>query len=114
MGAAGVPDVPRRRDIGADIDQHRNDLIADVQADALGIVDTVLQTQNDGIRREMRRHLRRRILGVETLHAEQHHVSAAERGHVRRRTDRDALLGVAALQQQTVPFDRIDVTRTSD
>ena len=100
------------RNIGADIDQDGDDLFADVQADALRIIDTILEAEDDRWR-ETASHRRRRGF-VSRLCEIKNRAGVGKDGDVGRGGNRNTCFGVFGLKQQSVAGDRLDVRRTAN
>ena len=79
-----------------------------------GVVDAVLEAEHDGIRREMRRELRRGLLAIGGFDAAQHELCARSRGGLGARARHDALVEGSRLHAQARAANRVDVRRAPD
>ncbi|TPW00693.1 MAG: hypothetical protein FD124_3964 [Alphaproteobacteria bacterium] len=72
VAAAVMLDTARPAHFAGDVDDRRDDLAPEQRLQALGIVDAILQTEDDRRRVEVRRHLGCRVFGVGRFDAAEH------------------------------------------
>jgi hypothetical protein len=84
IAAAAVSDASRGADGGGDIDHRGDESLVDVRSHPLDVIDAVLQTQNDGVAREVRRDGASGLLGVAGFDAEQNPPGVPDSGGVDR------------------------------
>jgi hypothetical protein len=112
--AAVVLQVPGSGHLGRDIDHRRHHGLRDACLDALGVVDAVLQVDDDRVCSEVRRDLRGGLLGVGGFHAEEHEPGALHRRRLGARLDADQLVELLPLEMQARGAERIHVLRAAD